>query len=146
MRIIEPKTPEDIAKYYKLRYEILRKPWNQPEKSTKDELEDQSVHILMLNEKDEAIATGRLQLNNDDEGQIRSMAVRKDCQHQGYGSQVMKYIEMKARKLNLKKIILDAREPAVPFYKRHGYEVIGDSYVLFGKIPHFRMSKDLSHI
>jgi predicted GNAT family N-acyltransferase len=109
-------------------------------------MEDKSVHVLMLNENNDAIATGRLQLNNADEGQVRSMAVRTDCQGRGYGSEIMDYIEKKATELRLKKITLDAREPAVPFYQKHGYEVIADSYLLFGVIRHFKMSKDLSHI
>ena len=38
--IIEPKTKEDWDAYYQLRYEVLRKPWNQPAVSTKDEAEE----------------------------------------------------------------------------------------------------------
>ena len=142
-KIIEPSTVEELEKYYTLRFEILRKPWNQPEDSVKDEWEENSIHVLMMNNKDEAIATGRLQLNSDEEGQIRSMAVRGDLQGKGLGSEIMKYIEQKASDKKLKHIILDARENAVSFYKKHGYQIIGDSYMLFGVIPHFRMKKDL---
>src|SRR5690242_11829661 len=108
MRIIEPQSQEDLAKYYNLRFEILRKPWNQPMKSTKDEWEDQSIHVLMLDEKDEATACGRLQLNSKTEGQIRSMAVRTDLQGKGLGKKIIDYIEKRAQELKLKNIILDA--------------------------------------
>jgi hypothetical protein len=67
MKIIEPKTPVDLQKYFNLRYEILRKPWNQPFASTKDEWEEQSIHVLMLDENENAIACGRLQLNSEKE-------------------------------------------------------------------------------
>ena len=143
MKIIEPKTDDEIEKYFNLRYEILRKPWNQPFSSTRDEWEDQSIHVLMLDENNEAIACGRLQLNSKEEGQIRSMAVRTDLQGKGLGKKIMDYIEAKANDMHLKTIILDARINAVEFYERCGYKVIGESYLLFGVIPHFKMEKKL---
>ncbi len=139
--IIEPKTEEELNKYFNLRFEILRKPWNQPQSSTKDEWENQSIHVLMLDENNEAIACGRLQLNSKEEGQIRSMAVRNDMQGKGFGKKIIEYIEAKARELGLKNITLDARINAVKFYEKSGYEVAGESYLLFGIIPHFRMEK-----
>jgi N-acetylglutamate synthase-like GNAT family acetyltransferase len=142
-RIIEPKTKEELEKYYNLRFEILRKPWNQPVKSTKDEWEDKSIHFLMLDENNNAVACGRLQLNSKEEGQIRSMAVRDDMQGKGIGKQIIDYIEKKAGELKLKTIDLDARMNAVKFYERCGYKVIADSYLLFGVIQHYKMEKHL---
>jgi len=141
--IIEPKTEEELEKYFNLRYEILRKPWNQPLSSTKDEWEGQSIHVLMLDEKKEAIACGRLQLNSKEEGQIRSMAVRDDMQGKGFGKKIIEYIETKARELKLKTITLDARINAVKFYENSGYIVTGESYLLFGEIQHYRMEKQV---
>ena len=143
MKIIEPTSETDLEKYYDLRFEILRKPWNREKLSTKDEWENISVHVLMLDEKGDAIATGRLQLNDAEEGQIRSMAVRGDLQGKGLGSAIIQYIEAKAKAKKLKSIVLDARENAVKFYEKHGYVVTGDSYLLFGEIKHFRMKKNL---
>ena len=144
MKIIEPATAEELQSYYRIRYEILRKPWNQPEQTTKDEWEDKSIHLLMLDESGEAIATGRLQLNDSDTGQIRSMAVVEGMQSKGLGTQIIHKIEDKAKEKKLKKIILDAREEAVHFYEKNGYKVIGDSYLLFGTIKHYRMEKELT--
>jgi N-acetylglutamate synthase-like GNAT family acetyltransferase len=143
MKIIEPRTEEEVRQYYALRYEILRKPWNQPRQSTMDEWEDQSIHVLMIDEKGSAVACGRLQLNSKEEGQIRSMAVKTDMQGKGMGTEIIKWIEQKARELNLKTIILDARENAVKFYESNRYKVIGESYLLFGVIKHYKMKKDL---
>ena len=97
----------------------------------------------MLDEKNEAIACGRLQLNSKEEGQIRSMAVRDEMQGKGWGKKIIHYIEDKAHELKLKTITLDARINAVKFYERCGYKVIGDSYLLFGIIQHYRMEKKL---
>jgi predicted GNAT family N-acyltransferase len=144
MKIIEPRTEKEIQQYYNLRYEILRKPWNQPRQSTKDEWEDQSIHILMLDDNDGAIACGRLQLNSKEEGQIRSMSVKTDMQGRGLGKKIIEWLESKAKELQMKRIILDARENAVTFYESCGYKVIGESYLLFGIIKHYKMEKYLS--
>ena len=145
VKVFEPKSEEDLEKYYNLRFEILRKPWNQPPSSTKDEWENISIHVLMTDEKNEAIAVGRLQLNEGSEGQIRSMAVRTDMQGKGLGSSIIKFIEQKAAEKKLNHIILDSREHAVAFYEKHGYRIIGDSYLLFGENRHFRMRKELGN-
>jgi len=141
MKIIEPDSTDELKKYFDLRYEILRKPWNQPYTSTKDEWEDQSIHVLILDENNDAIACGRLQINSKTEGQIRSMAVRTDLQGKGLGKKIINFIEKRAQELKLKIILLDARINAVKFYESCGYKVVGESYLLFGIIPHFKMEK-----
>jgi predicted GNAT family N-acyltransferase len=143
VRILHPETEEEWNSYFSLRYEVLRKPWDQPESSTKDDSEERSVHWLITDETGNAIAAGRLQLNSESEGQIRSMAVRTDAQGWGLGSMLIDVIEIEAARRNLKTIVLDAREPAVGFYLKHGYEITGESYLLFGQIPHKAMKKVL---
>lgn len=142
-RIIQPLTEQEWGAYFGLRYEILRKPWKQPESATTDETEDISVHLLCLDRNDNAAATGRLQINPGNEGQIRSMAVRQDLQRTGLGTFVLDTLEKEAMNRRLSKIILDARDQAVPFYLKNGYKKIRPSYVLFGLIPHFRMEREL---
>src|SRR4051812_28655524 len=109
MKIVEAKTSDELKKYYDLRYEVLRKPWNQTYASTKDDVEETTSHYLML-EGDEAVATGRLQWNSDQEVQIRSMSVKSDKQGRGLGSIMVKHLETVALQKNIKHIILDARE------------------------------------
>jgi predicted GNAT family N-acyltransferase len=143
LRIIIPETEEELVKYYDLRYEVLRKPWDQPRSATRDEWEDRSIHFLVLDPDEEAVATGRLQINSKEEGQIRSMAVKEAFRSRGIGRILIEKIEETARERKLTSIILDAREGAVNFYLRNCYEVLSESYLLFGKIRHFRMRKNL---
>ena len=46
INIREPVTKEEFEQYYILRWRILRKPWNQPFGSEKDDKENQSIHII----------------------------------------------------------------------------------------------------
>lgn len=144
MKILQPATEEQLKMYYDLRYQILRKPWNQPYDSTFDEWEKNSVHALMVDEKGNAIAAGRLQINSADEGQVRSMAVKESEQGRGHGKKMLQWLETEAARRNMKHIVLDARDGAVEFYSKNGYVIEGDSYTLFGSIVHFRMKKILN--
>lgn len=38
-------------------------------------------------------------------------------------------------------IVLNARENAIKFYEKNGYHIIEKSYLLFGKIQHYKMIK-----
>ncbi len=140
-RLIIPSTKKELKLYYDLRFEVLRKAWKQPKKSVKDEWENISLHVLMLNEEGEAIATGRLQINSNEEGQIRSMAVKENYRNYGLGTIVLHFLEEQALKKKLNRIILDARDKAVHFYEKNGYVSEGPSYTLFEEIPHVKMSK-----
>jgi hypothetical protein len=44
MEIRSPETVEEFMQYYELRWRLLRKPWNQPKGSEKDEKEDEAFH------------------------------------------------------------------------------------------------------
>ena len=144
MNLIEPKTSEDFKKYYKLRYEILRKPWGQPIGSERDEGDETSIHRMIIDEKTgKVLAVGRLEFNSKDEAQIRYMAVSDDWQGQGLGSQIIAALEDFAQRNGNKWMILSARENAVQFYKNNGYEIVRKTHLLYGEIQHWLMQKEL---
>ena len=123
----------------------MRKPWHQLLGSEKDESEELSIHRMIICEKTgDVLAVGRLQFNSDDESQIRYMAVAKDFQGRGLGSQIISTLEDIARKKNIRRMILQARGNAVQFYKNNDYEIIKKTHLLFGEIQHWLMSKDLN--
>ena len=145
MQIIEPKSPTEFDKYYNLRYEVLRKPWNQPLGSERDEGDDTSLHRMILDEPNgKTIAVGRLQFNSNKQAQIRYMAVADGYQGKGYGRKIVGALEDIAREKGIRTIILQSRENAVKFYERNGYEIIEKSYLLFDKIQHWLMVKKIT--
>ncbi len=141
--IKQPETEEEFKDYYHLRWKLLRAPWNQPEGSEVDDIEEQCFHVMAVDDKDKVIGIARLQFNSDNETQIRYMAVSEPNKRQGIGRKLINTMEQRAKKYSHKKIVMDAREPAVNFYKKLGYNVIEKSYLLFDEIQHFRMSKEL---
>jgi len=138
IEIRPPKTKEEFKDYYNLRYELLRKPWNQPRGSEKDNLEKEAFHMAAFDNR-KLIGVGRLHKNSNEEGQIRCMAVNEKYQNKGIGKAIINKLHDQAKKLKLKRMILHARDIAVGFYKKCGYKVTGKAPTLFGVIPHFNM-------
>ena len=146
--IVAPRTPAEWAAYYKLRYTVLRQPWQQPAGSERTPADNApgTVHALLLAAgpaAPAALAVGMLQRLDARQGQVRFMAVAPAAAGQGLGSQVLTYLEAQARTAGLAEIMLHARETATSFYERHGYAVIEPSHTLFGVLPHFLMRKAL---
>lgn len=143
MRLIQPQTPDDFEKYYLLRWEILRKPWDQPRGTEKDENEGSAFHLMALDEKEECVGVVRLQNNSATEGQVRFMAVRDDQQGKGIGKMLMQETEKQAKDSGMNKIILQARENAVPFYESIGYTITEKTFKLWDIIQHYKMEKSI---
>jgi GNAT superfamily N-acetyltransferase len=138
----EPRSAADFASYYDLRWRILREPWTQSKETARDEHEDAAVHFTAWVEETLA-GVGRLHFNSPEEGQIRYMAVDPQFLRQGVGSAILRELEARARAAGATRVVLNAREAAVPFYRTHGYVLSGKSETLFGSIDHWSMSKEL---
>jgi ribosomal protein S18 acetylase RimI-like enzyme len=141
--ITEPATEKDFELYYDLRWRILRKPWNQPKESEKDNLEDKAIHVMVCNEDRIPIGIGRAHFNSDEEAQIRYMAVEEEWQGEGIGGMILKWLEEKIKEKGAKYIVLNARDIAIDFYEKHGYEIVKEARTLFDVIPHYKMRKDI---
>lgn len=138
--IKQPETEKEFKAYYHLRWRVLREPWQQPRGSEKDELENESFHIMACDEN-KVVGVGRLHFNNKTEAQIRYMAVSPEHINEGIGALILKALEEKAKQGDCKTIMLDARENAVIFYKKKGYELLEKSHLLFDSIQHYKMKK-----
>jgi N-acetylglutamate synthase-like GNAT family acetyltransferase len=144
VKLKQPKTIKKFEDYYDLRWRVLREPWQQLGGSEKDELENESFHIMVCGENNKVIGVGRLHFNTETEAQIRYMAVTPEYEKQGIGTSIIAALEAKARQQQCKTIVLHARENAVGFYQKKGYELLEKSHLLFGTIQHFRMRKTVS--
>jgi predicted GNAT family N-acyltransferase len=145
---IEIRSPESEAEweqYFQIRYTILRAPWHQPKGSERAEDDSEAIHAALF-ENDVIKAIGRIHLSNEKELQVRFMAVDQASRGKRYGSSILKYLEEQGiKKYNaIEQIILQARENAVDFYLRNGYELVSPSFLLFNEIQHYFMRKLIS--
>jgi GNAT superfamily N-acetyltransferase len=142
MEIRVPSTENEWQQYYHLRWEVLRKPWNQPPGSEKD-AEENTFHHLAVFENDLILGVGCIKMVNNKEVQIRFMAVANSRQRKGVGVSLMNALEVEAFSRGANKVLLHAREIAVPFYEYCGYSIVEKSYLLFDSIQHYLMSKEI---
>lgn len=140
MEYRSPQTEEEFEGYYQLRWEMLRKPWGHVRGSERGEDEASSFHVMAV-EGEEILGVGRMHDVGSGGMQIRYMAVAAEGQRRGIGSGVVMALEEEARRRGAVRVQLDSRESAVPFYEKNGYDVVAESYLLWGEIPHFLMVK-----
>src|SRR5262245_51814412 len=84
-----PQTGSEWDAYYDLRWRVLREPWDQPRGSEKDDLEDESEHVMIVGADSFPLAVGRLHFNTPSEAQVRFMAVEPRAQGHGFGGRVL---------------------------------------------------------
>ncbi len=144
IRIIEPTSQDDFNRYYDLRWKILCAPWNQPRGIERDTGDSSSIHLMAINSKLNVLAVGRLHFNAINEAQVRFMAVDTPFQRKGTGKLILKALEAKAVDHGADRITLNARETALGFYQKQGYEALGSSHMLFNSIAHIKMKKNVA--
>lgn len=142
LSIREPRSAAELALYYDLRWRILREPWTQSRESERDENEQQATHVMAW-VGDALVGVGRLHFICASEAQIRYMAVEPEYSRRGIGGRILIDLENRARLAGAQRIVLNAREDAIPFYRKHGYELVHPSGTLFNSIVHWTMSKNL---
>lgn len=128
-------------KMVELRTEILRKPLGL-EYSEAQLKSEKSDLLLIATEKSEVIGCCILTPLENNQIQLRQMAVANNQQGKGIGAEIVKFAEKTAIQKGFKTLVLHARKYAVGFYQKLGYEIVGDEYVEVG-IPHFSMRKEL---
>jgi len=112
--------------------------------SEKDEAEKTSIHLMAIDDNNQVLGVCRLQFNSTDEAQLRYMGVIETARNKGVGIKLIISAETIAQENNAKKIILQAREIALPFYIKCGYKIVEKSYLMWNEIQHYLMEKKLN--
>ena len=137
-----PENKDEWERYLLFRWEMLRKPLGMSMDSLADSIEEESFHLMGIDEEGNVIASGRVHFNNSDEAQIRYMAVDDNFKRQGIGSEIVTELEKYALSKKAVTITLNARENAISFYLSLGYSEVCP-YQSDTGIPHKTMKKDL---
>lgn len=124
-----------------LRDKILREPLGL--RFNVDELskEDKDYHLGILHEGN-LIACLVLTPKSKSVIKMRQVAVLESFQGQGIGRILVEYSESFSKAKGYKKIELNARENAIPFYKKLAYSTEGDFFEEV-TIVHQKMNKNL---
>jgi len=144
IQIRPPDNDIEFEQYYALRWEVLRKPLGKPKGSERDESDDRAFHLIAVAAGKQILAGGRMHMNSSDEAQIRFMFVTKTLQRKGIGQALLIKLEEAAAEMGAGSMILQARDYAIDFYLRCGYEIVEKSYILYNVLQHYKMRKTLS--
>jgi len=131
----------DYDEMVALRHKILRQPLglNFSEEDLDKDAEDILLGLSVPRPRRVA-ACCILSPMDDRTVKLRQMAVDNAVQKSGLGNNLLSFAELIAKKEGFKIITLHAREVAVGFYKKNGYEIKGDRFTEVG-IPHYKMMK-----
>lgn len=142
VEIIQPSTEKEFEAYYELRWQTLREPWNQPRGTEKDDMENESIHIL-AHENGIPLGVCRIQFNDNEIAQVRFMGVAEAARGKGIGRLLLQEAEKITREKGRIKIILQARDYAVKFYENCGYKITDKTFLLWNTIQHYLMEKSV---
>ena len=124
-----------------LRARLLRAPLGLTFSSEELEAESAELHFAMVDQEQVRACAVIVPLSSD-LAKLRQMAVHENYQRQGLGSSLIRQIEPALQHRGFQKIELNAREEAVNFYKRLGYQTVGDPFMEVG-IGHWKMYRQL---
>ena len=99
-----------------------------------DEFDAHCIHMLATDAAGNAIGTSRLLTD----GTIGRMAVLKAWRGRGVGTALLLRLLEEARSQHLQRIVLHAQTHASGFYRKLGFEMVGEEFIEAG-IPHVRM-------
>ena len=121
--------------------DILRKPLGL-ELSTEDLAKEKHDILIGAFDEDEMIGCCILTQCDPESLRLRQMAVQKKLQRRGIGDSILTFAENIARDKGYKNIMMHARDTAVGFYEKFGYQIKGGHFTEVN-IPHLVMEKSL---
>lgn len=145
-KIDTPKTEQQLEDYFRFRWEMLRKPWDHPLGSEKDEYEQVGEHRMVVDGSGKIIAVGRVHLNTSEEAQIRHIAVAKDQQGKGVGKLIYSALEEVARTQGATRLVTNSRKVSIEFFSALGFEIEKEAPTEMGKLKRHQMIKKLSEV
>ena len=132
---------KDYWKCVRLRDKILREPINLMFSEEELFLENEQIHVGCF-ESEIAVGCFSLVIVDSKTLKMRQVCVDNNAQGKGVGNQMMKFAENWATENKYTMIECNARETAVAFYHKHGYQKHGEAFMEVD-LPHYKMKKSL---
>ena len=118
-----------------IRFEVFVEEQRVPAEMELDEFDALSCHALALVDG-RPVGTGRLL----PDGHIGRMAVLPGWRGHGVGAALLQALIAEAARRGLREVALNAQTHALAFYRRHGFEAVGEVFMEAG-IPHRAMRR-----
>lgn len=141
IRLIDVHCKEDYDKQVELRSRILREPLGLKFSSSDLEKELDQVHVGAF--LDTELVGCLLLVPQPPSIKMRQVAVDTKFQGQNIGRKLVEFSERYASEHGYTSVALHARQTAIPFYHKLGYQADGEVFEEVG-IPHRFMSKSVS--
>ncbi len=132
---------EQYRRQVALRHTVLREPLGMVYSADDLRKESDSFHLVCRYD-DLLVACLILKPLTADRVQMRQFAVHPEYQGKGVGLKLLRFAESFARQRGYAEIVLHAREVAMGFYRKAGYETEGERFFEV-TLPHFAMRKSL---
>jgi predicted N-acetyltransferase YhbS len=136
--LIDPtdaRYPEELE----LRFRVLREPLGHGRSSVAFPFERDSLHLLAVQEG-RVVGCVLFHPEGPCVGRLFQMAVAAEQQRTGLGSRLVRRREDEVRRRGFEEVTMHARQSAVPFYERLGYEIEGAPFEEVG-VPHRHMRR-----
>lgn len=131
---------------YPLRKEILRKNIDLPY-TFQGDFDEKTIHIgAYVNDDLVGITTLMPSTNSlfeDSQYQLRGMATSTNVRGLGIGKKILEFAFTVLKEKNITTLWCNAREIAVPFYEKSGFNIMGDLFMVDKVGPHYVMSIQL---
>jgi predicted GNAT family N-acyltransferase len=101
-----------------------------------DEYEQSAIHFLAYSPEGKPVATARWRVT-DYGVKLERFAVLKPYRRKGFGEAILQKVVADVKPLN-KTIYLNAQVSAMEFYKKNGFNAVGDLFVE-ANIDHYKM-------
>ena len=140
LKLVQYGTPEYLQ-MVELRTELLRRPLGL---SFSREQLDAEKNDLLIGAFEKDILLGCCVLTPHDTStiQLRQMAVKQDAQSKGIGRIIITFAERISKEKGYNLLMMHARNVALDFYKKCGYEIKGEEFIEV-TVPHHYMEKKL---
>lgn len=117
-----------------VREEVFIKEQKVPAELEIDSVDPVCLHVVVYDERDNAIGTGRLMPNHH----IGRIAVLKEYRGQHIGAMILEKLIKAARRREVDSVVLNAQLQAKGFYEKFGFVAEGAEFEEAG-IPHIAM-------
>ena len=153
VRIVVPSSDAEWNEYIACRVRNLYTPYGLPPSCADSHLDSPRdregiFHRAAIAPDGRVVGVGRLDMQTDERGercaQLRFFAVDAAARGTGVGRVLLDEFERLARDRAARRLWMEARQEALGFYQRCGYEDAGEGPTKWGLIPHRILQKALS--